>query len=284
MRARLVTIVIAAMLTLWVAAPVGAIGGGEPDDGAHPQVGMLLGLFEAFPGFVVGVPFCTGTHVAAAAGVEADVFLTAAHCLFPPPSDPDTPPFVGYGVTFEEAPMFQDVPGAPPLLFPGQYIPALEAHRHPGFEFSIRTARDYGVVLLPAGSAGVGTLPVAPLGFLDSIPRQDLQHRRVGLVGYGVTPLPFQPGPPAFEDGLARQKAQAPIKGLLENWLKLNINQHAWDGGVCFGDSGGPQLLEGYIVSVTSRGDRLCRADNANARTDIAAAHDWLSQWVNLGG
>jgi hypothetical protein len=65
----------------------------------------------------------------------------------------------------------------------------------------------------------------------------------------------------------------------------LNINVNATgEGGQCYGDSGSPEFLHKTtkIVSVTSGGDTVCRATNANARLDTDAARTFLSQYVNL--
>jgi hypothetical protein len=44
------------------------------------------------------------------------------------------------------------------------------------------------------------------------------------------------------------------------------------EGGTCFGDSGGPQLHDGLIVSITTGGDSPCRANGVNFRVDTPAA------------
>ena len=53
------------------------------------------------------------------------------------------------------------------------------------------------------------------------------------------------------------------------------------EGGTCFGDSGGPHFWQDklIIVSVTSWGDAICRANDMTQRIDLAAVLDWLAEF-----
>ena len=57
-----------------------------------------------------------------------------------------------------------------------------------------------------------------------------------------------------------------------------NENDNRGGGGSCFGDSGGPSFVDGYLVTVTSYGYTAnCRYLGGFQRVDIAAAQDWLA-------
>ena len=56
-----------------------------------------------------------------------------------------------------------------------------------------------------------------------------------------------------------------------------NINDSRGTGGTCFGDSGGPSLVKGVIVTVTSYGRTdNCRYLGGYQRVDIKVVQDWL--------
>ena len=65
-----------------------------------------------------------------------------------------------------------------------------------------------------------------------------------------------------------------------------NQNPHGigTGSGLCFGDSGSPQLDEGslLVLSVTSGGNGQCNANNYNYRVDTALARDFLGQFLHL--
>lgn len=49
-------------------------------------------------------------------------------------------------------------------------------------------------------------------------------------------------------------------------------------GGTCFGDSGGPSFLNGYLVTVTSYGyTSNCRYLGGYQRVEISVVQSWLN-------
>jgi hypothetical protein len=54
------------------------------------------------------------------------------------------------------------------------------------------------------------------------------------------------------------------------------------NGGVCFGDSGGPRLLGNVVVAVTSTGNKNCTGQGISYRLDTPAARAFLSAFVTL--
>ena len=56
------------------------------------------------------------------------------------------------------------------------------------------------------------------------------------------------------------------------------------DGGICYGDLGGPHFLgdSGMVVSLTVTGDRFCRATDKTYRLDTPSARAYLDDFVTL--
>jgi secreted trypsin-like serine protease len=52
------------------------------------------------------------------------------------------------------------------------------------------------------------------------------------------------------------------------------------DAGTCYGDSGGPQFLDGVQVSLTVTGDILCKSTNVVQRLDTELAQQFLQQYI----
>ena len=79
---------------------------------------------------------------------------------------------------------------------------------------------------------------------------------------------------------LLRRTTTSPGQKLTPQILQLNGNpQDTRDGGgTCFGDSGGPVFLNGYLVAVTSYGyTENCRYLGGYQRVDIPVVQSWLS-------
>jgi hypothetical protein len=75
-------------------------------------------------------------------------------------------------------------------------------------------------------------------------------------------------------DGL-RRVASSPV-------LKTTLTLSTRHGGPCLGDSGGPQLAAGAVVSVTAAGDKDCSGKADGYRLDTAAARAFLGGFVAL--
>lgn len=63
-------------LVAGTAGPAAAIKYGEPDNGKHPYVGLMVAYVEDPTGALQPAWRCTGTQM------DADTFLTAGHCTF----------------------------------------------------------------------------------------------------------------------------------------------------------------------------------------------------------
>jgi hypothetical protein len=249
----LATALVAAALA---AAPALAITNGEPDGDRHPSVGALV---AELPGFGP-VPLCSGTLV------SPSVFLTAAHCTAWLPAAGIDRVWVSFDSRLEPAGW---------TLVPGTYV------THPRFGRDLADAHDLAVVLLahPVGSIQPASLPAA--GLLDGLaPRGGLRGQEFTSVGYGYHERVTGSGPPQFlYDGL-RRVASSPFAGLAPTSLGLLTR----GGGVCYGDSGGPQFLgdSSLLVALTSRGDAACAGIGWSYRLDTPSARAFLGQFVAL--
>ena len=82
-----------------------------------------------------------------------------------------------------------------------------------------------------------------------------------------------------------RKVSTSVFQALTRPYLRLLINTDATgEGGVCYGDSGGPAFIldTDMIVGVQSQGDRICRAGAITYRLDTPQARAFLGQFVTL--
>ena len=102
-------------------------------------------------------------------------------------------------------------------------------------------------------------------------------------VGYGTEvrkPASGPQKPTAETYPLIRRNAVQPGQKLTDQILQLNgnINDTRGTGGTCFGDSGGPTFLNGYVVTVTSYAyTNNCRYLGGYQRVDIGVVQEWLA-------
>ena len=96
---------------------------------------------------------------------------------------------------------------------------------------------------------------------------------------------PQNPKPQSYP--IVRRYVDMPGQKLTPQILQTNGNENDpfGTGGTCFGDSGGPLLLDGEIVGVTSYGyTSNCRYLGGYQRVDIEVVQDWLATFGVLGG
>ena len=126
--------------------------------------------------------------------------------------------------------------------------------------FAADTAEDLAVVVLDA-PASPAPLPIGSLG--------NPKGATFTNVGYGYYDRTF-----TF-DGY-RRVSQSTFTSATDTTVKLKENP----GGVCFGDSGGPRMLDGAVVAVTGSGNKNCTGQSTNVRLDSATARAFLSRFV----
>ena len=282
-------IVVAVLLGLAVAS-VGiayAITNGEPDAGRHPYVALLVFGEETTAGFV---PYwrCSGSLIA------PDVILTAGHC---------TDGATGARVWFDEGPIdwgtwdptvnptcagetgypcTGDAEGTP---FTNPKYRSPENPYGGGNGLPAFSYRDVGVVVLdePVYMDEYAELPEA--GVVDTLKNKT----DIDFVGYGVQYKEGVGIPPYYRWTGPRVRLYAPsqlVSGKFvhaSEYMRVALNPGGGTGGLCFGDSGGPDLLGGTntVLAVNSYVTNAnCSGVGYSSRVDIQEVLDWINTFL----
>jgi hypothetical protein len=274
-RRTLAAVVVSVAMLFVMALPAAAITGGQPDGNRHPNVGLIL-FYDA-----------TGRFRCSATLVSPTVLITAAHC---------TEGTLGSTlVTFDSV-----IAEQPPSPFPVAADPSVgytpeeitaagylsgTAYTHPDYSgfTDLANWNDVGVIVLDEPVTGIAPATLAPTNYLDQFAQPLLNKTIFEVVGYGTEVRkpesgPQKPQPMSYP--LLRRYTTSPGQKLTPQILQLNGNPNDphGGGGTCFGDSGGPVFLDGYLVAVTSYGYTLnCRYLGGYQRVDIAVVQDWLA-------
>jgi hypothetical protein len=279
MKALISSIAIVVGAVLLASLPCQAIGGGTPDGSGHPNVGAI-GFDLDGPGGPLP-PFALCTSFVA----SDSVVITAAHCI-------QVAPNASWAVTLEPGPAWN--PGVFPDDFPFPIIApvvyAEEVVTHPRFGEGQFRANDVAVLIFPGGTfADVTPVELPYEHQLDVLAaRGRLRRQDFTLVGYGNVPIGRTTGQELVEG--FRQYAFAPFQGLTTESLILQLTPEATDEGTtCSGDSGGPQILDGWNLAVSLVGG----VPNPTGvpcgtgavffqRLDIPVIREFLGQFVQL--
>ena len=223
--------------------PAGAIVDGEPDEDRHPSVGALIGTVDGGSTFSF---VCSGSLL------SDTEFLTAAHCS----------PWEMLGLTEENIFVTFDpdlVAADPfewgfvgPVVRPTTVIPVTGKAVMPGYLLPAGGAmsrNDVAVIHL-AGSASAAYPGIEPIvlptagALSEAAAHGGLARQSVTNVGYGFQSVSTRnPTTPIAFNGL-RMTSTSPILGLTRDHLTTLENGRATgEGGVCMGDSGGPNFL-----------------------------------------
>lgn len=262
-RLLLVSVVAATLLTA-VAAPTGAITGGEPDGGRHPYVGGTVLYYPPRDETIVN---CTGSLI------SSTVFVTAAHC-----GRDGTERSVSFDEVFDPETSPRHV---------GRF------YAHPAYDPAHEFKNDVAVIVLnePVPGVDAAELPRLPqAGLLDRMKAEGTlnQSTQFTSVGYGFLGYTTGPGGQTRIRGQARHYSVGSFNALSPDQLHLSQNPALGDGGTCNGDSGGPNFLGAgedetkVIAGITSTGDTYCTATNVTYRLDTEAARKFLGRYVSL--
>jgi len=229
MRIKILGVLVIALVVS--AVPASAVTNGQPDGNAHPYVGVVI---QFIPGTNF-ISICSGS------ALSATKFLTAAHC-----ADPSLPVFVTYkseppyslATDFTQGTFTPDPDWCPGC---GSGLQGFDSH-------------DVAVVILdsPRDPGSFAQLPSPNM--VDTLPMK----ADVDVVGYGVNGFIRGGGPPQqiflFSRFFAPSQLIQSNNKASDEFIKLTANPSHGKGGICFGDSGGPDLLGGtnIILGVNS--------------------------------
>ena len=254
-----------AMVTLGLlAGPMAAhaIKNGEMDGDGHPYVGIMVAKINGTP-----VWRCSGTLI------SPTLFLTAGHCTD--------------GATSVEVWFNPDLRDAAANNYPFTGEASGLPYTHPLYNPNAFSLYDLGVVVLDQAvdMSEYGELPA--LNQLDGLKtRRGLQDVTFTAVGYGLQQS-FPDAASWKENNVRVRMVATPkllqINGGIVGFGSLLLSNNANTGGTCFGDSGGPNFIDGtnVIAGVTSFAlNGTCSGTGGVYRVDRQDDLDWLATFM----
>lgn len=239
------------LASLLMTTPAAAITNGTRDGNRHPYVGGLVSPTQYSDGTWL---FCSGTLI------SPRVFLTATHCI----------DVEGERTRVSFDPAYQD----------GDTVYAGTAHADPLYGQRQSDPHDIAVVVLDDAVRGITPARLPAAGSLSHLPK----NQKFTSVGYGAYEVTNEPGGHQYLYDDVRMVATGTLDAVNKAWLRISMNPARGDGGTCYGDSGGPNLLgsTNIVAATTITGDAVCRATNVDYRLDTASARAFLSPYVTL--
>jgi hypothetical protein len=290
---KLAATVLTVMALVAMTSTSGAITYGELDEGEHPYVGFMIAFVPSEPGWFS----CTGTML------DANTFLTAAHCNFGIGTDgEDVGDTGGTDVWVTVAP--EDVLDGWPARDDFDTEEALyaarsawldanpayvtgTAHVHPAYDDfeSFPETHDLGVVDLDGEGIALGTYgELAALDASLALAGDSGRGRNDALVetvGYGIQSV--QPHPADEETRYKSTSRIVEVTGNQSDGGNLhtlnNPSAIGGRGGSCFGDSGGPVFVNdtNQVLAVVSYGpSATCHGADYSWRVDTVEAYEFV--------
>lgn len=301
---RLAFLVAAALMTVFATAgSAGAITYGEADAGEHPYVGFMIFFDPTEPGWFS----CTGTLL------DADTFLTAGHCTYGIGTDGEevvdadseivTSGGTDVWVTFADTDVLEGWPtradypteealydarsawlDANPDYISGTAYPNPDYDNFAGFPVNY----DVGIVELDEAAPVTTYAVLAPLGTAEDLVSDagNPNDALVENVGYGVQAI--QPHP-MDESSLYKSTSRiVEVNGNASRGGNLhtlnNPSRVGGRGGTCFGDSGGPVLVNNTneIIAVVSYGNSgTCHGADYSWRVDTEDSYAFILPFLD---
>jgi Trypsin len=248
--------------------PAQAITGPGEIDTVHTNVGVVRFTTTA------GRFRCSGTLIA------PKVVLTAGHCT----EGPATNVLVSFDDKLIPDPLAAGISDAERRARMSHYVTGT-AHPDPAWDGKLTIAKqhDQGVVVLSERASikwpGTRPAPLPPVGYLDQANNGAFKDATFTLVGYGV------------DIGDKKQQIVVQERRFTTSFLKniqdevvvfqINSNDSKAGGGSCFGDSGGPVFLNGYVLGDASYVNSLtCNGTGSYQRADTAHSRAFLDQFL----
>jgi hypothetical protein len=278
MRRFLAPLALALALTVTGGTNAQAITGNAIADTEHTYVGLIA--FYDKSGEL--------THRCTGSLLTDTVFLTAGHCVT---LDTAGTLAVSARIWFEQDagagydPVTHTPAGSGYPVIRG--VKASTFHNYGFAGAKPPQTHDLGLVILdePVTDAYPEITQYASLGRPGTIEKYTESHpgttAAVTLSGYGVTDPDQNADPDA--DVPSRLEADTYVTSLddpVAGGVNAGLAEEPGNGGggSCFGDSGGPVLLEGtdVITAVTSFGNSTCTGTSYSYRTDLQPPIDWI--------